>query len=527
MSSSKHAGGNSIMAEREDVTPKMPDLANWQPTYRQIYYMFDGDVVTANYEQHVGLLPEDRCSLPTFYIKKTHYKKKMLDIVHHMNFFTTFYDLDKDTYFAILTTKYQVDTHPDMKEAEFLEMLLGRIVNDEFIAKCKQMARDLYTINIDTDSEGKFKNSPKISNAQARQIVAVSFCFRIILPICIHFANVSTSYTEDQLKYQYLDGFSDIFLKIIKKFERNDIKFFSTLCRFVWIRVVNLYKNNQKTFEQKAMIRGETAELLCDRLIREIISVKTIYKLDYHRPCVAFIDGVVRIYEHNFVIENYPSKPYEIDSPDTAKDSDESLSHAEALEMASYNRDASSIMISDCNRKAVMKNIDAWYSSFNVSEEELEFYMTHCKLNPINLWMLNSFYSEKFKDSYATLATNRADTIRLLIYLKKYLEYHKMPILAQVTTANIFGKYKVNVAKNSKFLERFYASNVFQRIIADKYQYIGDLGMKENPIIQRLGNIISCAFEFVDFNEEINGQTVDDMAMDEVGTEFQLFLSIT
>ena len=69
----------------------MPDLATWEPNYNEVFYLFDGDVVVANYNQHVGLT-EEKCTLPIFYIKKTHYKNKMQDIVHHMNYFTKFYD---------------------------------------------------------------------------------------------------------------------------------------------------------------------------------------------------------------------------------------------------------------------------------------------------------------------------------------------------------------------------------------------------------------------------------------------------
>lgn len=513
------------MAQLESSKPaEVIDLAKWTPAYNEVFYLFDGEAVSANYGLHVGLT-EDKCSLHIFYIKKLHYKKKMPDIVHHMNYFTKFYDLDRDTFFATMTVKYEIDTHPDMPEAEFVKLLMERIVNDEFVSKCKRMADDLYTININTDEEGKFKNTPKITNAQAKQIVAVSFAFRMILPLCIHYSNISTD-TSTEDKTGYLDRFSDIFMMIIKKFEMNDTAFFSSLCRFVWFRVYRLYKNNTKTFEQKKMIRGDTPELFCDKLIREVISVKTLYKLDYHRSCVSFIDGVVHNYEGNYLIENYTSKPYEIDSADTSKDSDESLSHAEALEMASYNRDASSIMISDCNRKVVMANIRKAFAAFDISQEELDFYMENFRLNEVSLFLLNTFYASRFKDSYATLSLNRQETIYLLLCMKKYLQYHKMPIMAQLITAQPLGKYKVSVIKNSKFLDRIMASNVYQRIIADKFEYVNELDQKENPIIRYLSIIINCEFELLDMDPEINGQVMKDVTTDDVATEFLTFLSI-
>lgn len=194
--------------------------------------------------------------------------------------------------------------------------------------------------------------------------------------------------------------------------------------------------------------------------------------------------------------------------------------------MASYTRDASSIMISDCNRKKVMKDIDSWYSSFNVSEDEIQYYMDNCKLNEINMFLLNSFYSSKFKDSYAIFSLNKYETARLIVYMKKYLEYHKMPVLAQILSAEITGKYKINIIKNSKFLESIYTSNIYSDIIANKFEYVGELNAKENPILKYLSAIINCEFTLVDPNPEISGTIIEDIANSDVATEFLLFLSI-
>ena len=194
--------------------------------------------------------------------------------------------------------------------------------------------------------------------------------------------------------------------------------------------------------------------------------------------------------------------------------------------MASYTRDASSIMISDCNRKKCMKEIDTWYKSFNVTDLEIQFYMDNCKLNEVNIFLLNSFYSSKFKDSYAILSLNKVEVTRLLIYMKKYLQYHKMPILAQILTANITGRYKSNIIKNTKFLESIYTSDVWTDIISNKFEYINELNTKENPITKYLSVIINCEFEFVDMDPDINGMKMEDITSSDIAPEFLLFLSI-
>ena len=194
--------------------------------------------------------------------------------------------------------------------------------------------------------------------------------------------------------------------------------------------------------------------------------------------------------------------------------------------MASYTRDASSIMISDCNRKKVMSDIDSWYKSFNISDDEINFYEQNCKLNDINIFLLNSFYSSKFKDSYAILSLNKIEICKLICYLKKYLEYHKMPILAQILTADITGKYKVNLIKNSKFLEMIYTSNIYTDILANKFEYVSEINTKENPILRYLSAIVNCEFTLIDPNPEVNGQKIEDIVNSDVANEFLLFLSI-
>jgi hypothetical protein len=157
---------------------KNPPLYEWVPEFGDIFYTYDGENVKADYDGKVGKL-EEISTLPIYYIKKNHYKSRMDEIVLHMNYFTKFYDLNRETFFSMMALKYYIDTHLDMDQRDFLNKVMSDIVTPSFIAKCKMMSCDLYKLNINTDSSGKFNNTPKITNAQAYQIIAVSFCFKI------------------------------------------------------------------------------------------------------------------------------------------------------------------------------------------------------------------------------------------------------------------------------------------------------------------------------------------------------------
>ena len=506
------------------VYTKNPDLYDWSPQFGELFYRYDGENVIADYDGTVGSMSEIS-TLPTFYIRKYHYQTRMPEIVQYMNYFTRFYDLDRDTFFAMMSLKYIIDTQLDMPQKTFVNMVMDRLVTPKFIAKCKLMACDLYKLNINADTSGKFNNTPKITNAQALQIVAVSFCFKILKPIVLHFSNVNKNFNP-VIKTEYLKWFDKIFNKAIKKFEVNDVPFYTSLCKFVVFRGDKLFRNNSTAFYQKKMLRGDTLELFNQGLIREVVCVKTLYKLDYRESCVAFIDGVVHNYNLNYLKEKFVSKPCEIDSDDSSRDSDESLSHAEALEMQTYKRDESAAMIADVNTNYVMRTLREWYAAFHISPEELKFYYDNYKSSKISEFLFDNFYASKFKDPFATANLNREDTIYLLICMKKILQRYKMPYLAQICTAQVFSKYKKNAIKDIKSTEAFVGAELYQKVISKKFANVMELPMKENPILQMRVDIINSTYTLVDMDEQINGYNLEHLDAAAISAEYLVFLSM-
>ena len=503
---------------------KNPPLFEWTPEPNEIYYRYNGENVIADYNSKIGNI-EEISTLPVFFVKKTHYKTRMPTIVQHMNYFTRFYDLDKDTFFSIMTAKYYIDTHLDMPQTDFINLVLERVVSPSFISKCKLMACDLYTLDIDADTSGRYNSTPKITNAQAYQLVAVSFAFKIMTPLLLHFANIDKNF-DPAVKTEYIKWFDKLFNATIKKFEKDDVPFYTALCKFVVFRGEKLFRNNMTAFHQKKMLRGDTLELYNEQLIREVVCVKTLYKLDYRMSCVSFIDGVVHNFNTNYLKENFASKPYEIDSEDTSRDSDDSMSHAEAMEQATYKRDESSAMIADINSSFIMEQLRRCYKAFNISSEEFNFYYTHFYPNSINQFLFNNFYAGKFKDPYAVANINREDTVYLLICMKKILQSKRLYHLSHICTAKVNARYKENLIKNAQFIEKVTSSQVYREAVAKKYGAILELDMKENPLLKPLTMIINSSYELVDFDSEINGVIIEHIDQDAVADEYNLFLSI-
>ena len=102
-----------------NIVSQKPDVMEWKPESEEdIYYTFDGENIIANYNSKVGKL-EEVSTLPIYYIKKNHYKVRMPEIAHYLNFFTRFYDLDRDTFFSMMALKYAIDINLQMTQKEF------------------------------------------------------------------------------------------------------------------------------------------------------------------------------------------------------------------------------------------------------------------------------------------------------------------------------------------------------------------------------------------------------------------------
>lgn len=497
----------------------IPMLADWIPSEENIFMEFKGDYVQAHYDR-LGLHEDNKLSI--FIVKKNHYKDRMNDICNVINYFLTFFDKEGDLFKSTMSVKFIIDQRPNLSMEAFRKAIIKEIVNEKFVENIKRMTAYLYTINIDSDTEGRYKSTPKISNDQARLIVAVSFAIRCILPICIHFSDTNNNFVS---KKDYIPCFDKIIMKLIRAFEKNDIKIFTAIEKFVKYRVDRSWKADIGICLKKKQLYGMTQELYLEEVIHEVILVKSLYKLDYNRSVVSFIDGVIFLYHYNFKIENFKFKPIEIDQQENQDDDNERLSHAEAIEMMVYRIDESNALINEVNTKKVLESLRKRFN-VTITDDELEFYKKHIMISPVTKLFLEAFYTRFFHDPNAVLSLDEDVVIELIIRMKKYLQYRGMILIPQLATAKVRGKYKENTIKNSKFIEKIKTSDVWNNIIQKKFTYISELNQKDDILIKKFSVFINSQFEFVDYDGPDDGILYEDVDQDLIINEFSTFLSI-
>ena len=187
--------------------------------------------------------------------------------------------------------------------------------------------------------------------------------------------------------------------------------------------------------------------------------------------------------------------------------------------------DESNQLINEVNTARVMEDIRQRFN-IEVSQEEIDFYFEHMKFNSLTQMLLHAFFSKYFNDTNAIRLLEARYAVELAIYMKKYFQLRGMIIFPQICTAQVRGKFKDACIKNVKFLEKFTTSSVYQNILSQKYRYIAELGLKEDPIIKAISTMLNSTFVFVDTDPDINGLVSDDLNADILVSEFMAFLSI-
>lgn len=501
------------------------DLSEWNPTDDEKFFEWvvtpDCFYVRAKYEELLGLV--EGTSLPCFDIKRLHFKKVMEDVVKHMNYFLNFYDVEHNLFTSIMSVKFIIDQKHNIKPSAIMSLTINRVITDDFLDKVQKMTDDLYSIDIDNSSGTSYANTPKITNEQAKQLVMLSFCYRMVYPLLVHYVNNNSHFKN--LK-DYIPFFDKLFMKIVHKVEKRGVSFYYSLCRFIAYRCDRQYNANRGTWAQKKQLYGSVLELYIEEIIHEVILVKSLHKLNYNRSVVSFIDGVLFKYALNFRRENFKAKPYEVDSTETQSDGDDYLSHVEALEMAVYQIDESNAIINEVNNSIVLKRIHEKFP-IRISDEEYKFYYENCKINAVTQYLLDKFYSKYFDSADSIYAVPLDETIRLMIIAKKWFQMKGLSVIPQLFTATIQGKYKDNAIKNSKFVEMITSSDIWKDVLVPRYRYIEELEGNYDSVLKKFSIIVNSTFITVDFEPEANGLCCSDIDVATIADEVLFFMSIT
>ena len=152
-----------------------PRLNEWVPEDDDLKFIYVDEKVHARFSDIFG---KQFPKFETFKINKKHYKERMTDVCMHINYFMKYYDTKHDFLINVASVKYLIDRNPGMRPNQFKNVLIRTVVTKDFVHDMIHMAKDLYTVNINTDDDGKYRTTPKITNEQAKMLLGISFADR-------------------------------------------------------------------------------------------------------------------------------------------------------------------------------------------------------------------------------------------------------------------------------------------------------------------------------------------------------------
>ena len=178
-------------------------------------------------------------------------------------------------------------------------------------------------------------------------------------------------------------------------------------------------------------------------------------------------------------------------------------------------------MVPENCKKIVINN--PFYDE-DITQEEIDYYKRHLNITKFQSQLVFYYYAKYFNGYRDLLLLNRTQYLKLLIMLKKRLQFQSYVYLPQIISSNIESKLNARTIRNDKFLTKIQSSSIYQHIIEDKYSSLNDIG-KEDLIINLLSTLLNTSFTFVDYeNKELLGQTIE-VNQDMISDEFLNFLN--
>lgn len=448
-----------------------------------------------------------------FVIKKDSYVKQLPEIALYINYFIKFYDTDNELLMAYLMLKHQIDNKKKrIKRKVFIKMLYSVLFTESMKEKINRMVEDNYYIDLKSKNNIKYAETLEFTNEHAKIMMKISMGMKLMVPVLFHYINRNNIIKDKEtplfIFYEHLfymwDDKVDIYLKLRITVES---------------KIKRHYSNNSVIWNQRE-IMGMDPLIYMDTLLKENIISETMVKYRFHKNIISFNSVVLDKQLGFFSITPYN---YTMRELTTTKDS-EGLSGIDKLEMNSAKIDESLVILSSVNIKKTIKKIKKRFG-IDIDKDELRFYEQHHTINKFQVQLVGYFYAKYFGGYRDINLLTRSQYIKLMLILKKRLQYQGFIYLPMILSGNVEKLIKRTI-QNQKFLEKVRNSPVYQSILQEKFGIVVDELNKNNIIINLLSILLNSHFTIVDYDyPEKLGNKIEINTPDILSDEFLNFLN--
>lgn len=207
--------------------------------------------------------------------KKRAYDHKKDIIELHLNYFTKYYDPDKELILAYLKIKFMMDQKSNYSKKAFIQDLYDYILSDTMVEKMEQMTEDNYMINLETRLENTDKRhnvSLQFTNEHGKILMNMSTIMKFMIPLITHYIYVNNVSNIDKFILKCFDN-------IASYFEKDGIDIYNKLYETATSHI-NQTRHSDKGHWRRVEIEGkdplDQIDLIMDKLYVGIIN-KYVY----------------------------------------------------------------------------------------------------------------------------------------------------------------------------------------------------------------------------------------------------------
>jgi len=488
---------------------KFIKVDEWKPSKNDVKVTYDGKLIVIPFDKIFDKTNVD--TLNNFIIKKESYVKKLDEITNYINYFIKFYDPDNELLLAYLKLKFLVDNKKNnISISTYIKLIYNILLSDSIVDKIINMVEDNYYIDLTSDTGIKYNETLEFTKEHAKIMMQISMAMKLMVPVMFHYMNSYGLIKDRKYIYRFYEGLFDLF--------GGEIDIYNKLWISIYSKVNVNYIRNKTIWAQREIFGTDQLthmnELLKDKIISE-----TMFKYAFNKNIISFNYVVLEKQLRFFLIEPYQQNRIEL----SAKKDLNGLSGLDKLEMNATKMDESTIILSNINIKKTIKRIKK-KMHIDIDKEELEFYRKHLKITKFQTQLVFYFYANFFNGYRDLNLLNRTQYLKLLIMLKKRLQYQNFIYLPQILTSNIESRLNSRTIRNDKFLTKIETSSIYQSIISDKYSTLADIN-KSDMILNLLSTLINTTFTFVDYDrQDMLGKPIE-INQDIVSDEFLNYLN--
>ena len=476
-------------------------------------FVFDSGIIMVFFERLLKFKLDENNPIGMFSFNGK-YKRQTDLICNHLNYFVKFYDPDKLYTTALFKVKTLLDSREgDLSERSFIDLLYNTVITEPILEQVNALVELNNRRSIENEvNTAKYGKEASFTDEHNAILYRMAMCSNLIIPLIVHYLNRFKKQTKSFLIDYYFDPLFDICGKGVNLKEK--------IFRFILNESKTSEKRDAQIWHQRELIGEYDPISFAEMRLKNIIS-NIIPKLDYTENShnIALIRSTVQRDYKMFTKETYKLFPSEISDE---RDSDDSLSQQDKMEMSMLRTDLTDIVISTVNKETVLNNLQQSLK-VEISDEEIRFYKKYYKPTDFQMELIKLYFAKYFNGFSEMESLSSEQFVRLVILMKYKMQSQGYKYMQHLIVGQMLDKMTNKSMRSIKFVDKIEQSDRYKRLVEKKYSKL--LKLKgPRVILDILSIILKTKFTFVDYrNQDLLGRTID-IDEDLVSDEFLLFL---